>query len=283
MIKTAKRFVRAATPRTMRNWIKSPKTSAKWIWNDLKFAAGITENVEMRSGWLLKCHPAVYRGSYCGQHTDPEQVAEFDCFVRHARDGMVLFDLGAHFGLFSLATLHYGGQTARAIAVDPSPVAARIVRLQAGLNSVADRLQMIEASVGENTGWQSMVAVGVLANGYYVAPSPDHTSSEMTKTPTVTLDDLTKDCRVIPTHVKIDVEGFEVAVLRGGRDLLRRTDAPLLFLELHNRIIIDNGGEPEETIAILRESGYELFGLDDKPIAAETVLSKPLTRIVARK
>lgn len=83
---------------------------------------------------------------------------------------MILFDIGAHFGLFSLAALHYGGRDARAIAVDPSTVAVRFLKIQAGLNDAVDRLRIVEASVAAHTGRQDMVAVGVLANGFYVVP-----------------------------------------------------------------------------------------------------------------
>ena len=82
----------------------------------------------MRPGWLITCHPAAYRCAYHLQINDPEQVLEFDNFIDNSFQGMVLFDVGAHFGLFSLAALHYGGPGSRAIAVDPSPIAVRFLK-----------------------------------------------------------------------------------------------------------------------------------------------------------
>src|SRR2546425_283113 len=234
---STKELVRVFVPRSVRNWLRSPAKSFEWAWDGIKYAVGANEVLHMRPGWALVCHPAAYRSAYHLQDEDPEQVAEFDNFVRNSSPGMLLFDIGAHFGLFSLAALHYGGGNARAIAVDPSPTATHFTRLQAALNHVSDRLHVVQAAVGDKSGWQDMVSVGVLASGYYVAPSKDHSPGELTKTKAVTLDQLSKEFSVLPTHVKIDVEGYEAAVLRGGESILSRSSAPLLFIEVHNEIV----------------------------------------------
>jgi FkbM family methyltransferase len=210
-------------------------------------------------------------------------VAEFDGFVNNASEGMILFDIGAHFGLFSIAALHYGGKKARAVAVDPSPVAVRLTRIQARLNQVADRLCIVQASVAAHTGQQSMVAVGVLANGFYVAPGPEHSAGEVVHTNAITLDSLAEETQLLPTHIKIDVEGSEAAVLRGAERLLAEQPAPMLFLELHNEIISRGGGDPRETLMLLRNAGYEMFRVDGGEIAEAAILDTPLIRIIAKR
>ena len=61
------------------------------------------------------------------QITDPEQSLEFRNFARCCKSGMRLFDIGASYGVFSLTAAHFGGT---AVAVDPSPVATRLIRVQ---------------------------------------------------------------------------------------------------------------------------------------------------------
>lgn len=237
----------------------------------------------MRPGWWLTCHPAAYRCAYVAQVNDPDQIAEFEAFIRHTSEGMVLFDVGAHFGLFSLAALHYGGPSARAIAFDPSPVAIRLLGIQAKLNHRSDRLKSIQASANDHSGSRNMVAVGVLASGYYVDASPDYPESEMSKTVAVTLDEMVDKLGVTPSHIKIDVEGQEAAVLRGGRKTLSPDRAPLLFLEVHNEIIRSQGRRPEETLELLKDFGYVTFSSTDSPIPDHEILAQPLVRVVARK
>lgn len=280
---STKRYLRVIVPRGVRNWLRSPIRSLRWVWYELKHAAGANETIEMRAGFSPMCHPGVYDFAYHLQHTDPDQAEEFDGFVRCARPEMVLFDIGAHFGLFSLAALHYGGQRAVAVAVDPSPTAVRIVKIQALLNNVSERLHVLKASVGDHTGMQNMVAVGMMASGYFVSPKKDHTGDELTVTRAVTIDDLAHDYQLKPTHIKIDVEGDEAAVLRGARQTLSGSDAPLLFVELHNQIVIERGDDPREALNLLRLYGYITVDDQDRALGDHELLEKEIVRVIARK
>lgn len=250
--------------------------------NEARYLVGANRLIEIRPGWTLRCHPTAYDFAYYAQINDPEQVTEFDGFISVCRSGMMLFDIGAHFGLFSLATLHYGGLGARAVAVDPSPTAARMMKIQARLNGVVERIEIVQAAVGHQDGWQEMVATGVNGAGYFVPPE-DHTGREVCRTRAITLDALVEEQKQTPTHVKIDVEGSEAAVLRGGSKLLSSDEPPILLLELHNEIIKNHSGDPCETLTLLRQFGYETFSSDMLPLSEDYILSKPLVRVICRK
>jgi FkbM family methyltransferase len=244
---------------------------------------GMRKTVELRPGWFLVYHPSAFRFAYFAQQHDPDQVEEFDGFIAQCQPGMVLFDIGAHFGLFSLAALHYGGMTAKAVAVDPSPTACRIMRIQAELNGASRRLEIVQACVGSRVGWNDMVDSGIQSASYFVQPSQDHAGRELTRTRSITLDALSKQIEAYPTHVKIDVEGCEEEVLRGGTSTLSRTEGPLLFIELHNQIVSEQGGNPRRVLALLGELGYDTFASDGGRLDHSQILSKPLIRIMARK
>jgi len=196
---------------------------------------------------------------------------------------MTLFDLGAHFGLFSLAALHYGDPTSKAVAVDPSPTACRMMRIQADLNGVSRRVKIVQACAGSRIGWTDMVDSGIQSASYFVQPSQDHAGKELTRTQSITLDSLTEHVKTHPTHVKIDVEGFEEEVLEGGRKTLSRIDGPLLFIELHNQIVSERGGNPKEVLALLGELGYDTFATDGGRLDHSQMLAQPLIRIMAKK
>jgi FkbM family methyltransferase len=250
-------------------------------WGEALYLLGCRQRVEVRPGWQLVCHPRAYRASYHAQCDDPEQVAEFDDFIHACTEGMILFDVGAHFGLFALAALHYGGPRARAVAVDASPPATRMIAIQARLNGAGRRLQVVRACVCDAVGTRAMVAAGVLADGYYMPPGGDHTGREITQTAATTLDALIEQTGLTPTHVKIDVEGFEHEVLIGGESLFRRHH-PLLFLELHGDVIRARGQDP---LAVLRracEYGYSQLERDGQPVTAEQAARLRLARLVCR-
>jgi FkbM family methyltransferase len=232
---------------------------------------------------VIRSHPGAYPFAYWSQVDDPEQVAEFDQFVRHCTPGMVLFDVGAHFGLFSLAAVHYGGPAARAVAVDPSPLAARVVRYQTRVNGAADRVRVVQASAGTGAGRQALVAAGIGAAGYFVAPTADHPPAERVEVESVSIDGLVEATGLRPTHVKVDVEGFELGVLRGGAKTFGSADPPLLFLELHAEIIRRSGGDPRACLDLIAGWGFELRDVSGMLTSAEAVLARALTRFLAAR
>jgi hypothetical protein len=122
-----------------------------------------------------------------------------------------------------------------------------------------------------------------MADGYFTSPDGDHTGREVTLTPATTLDALAGRTGLRPTHVKIDVEGFEGAVLRGGRGLLADAAAPLLFLELHNGLLRERGEDPGTVLTLLDDLGYRTYAPSGAPTGRDALLSRPLVRLVARR
>lgn len=276
----SKQLARVLVPRRLRNWLRAPQKSLLWGLGEARYLLGARTLTDIRPGWSVVCHPLAWPHSYFAQQDDPEQVTEFDSFIARCVPGMVLFDLGAHFGLFSLAALHYGGPSARAIAVDASPTAVRMIRIQAQLNHVSDRLQVLHACVSDRPGVRDMVAVGVLADGYYTAPAADHTATETTRTPATTLDDLVSRFGLPPTHVKMDIEGYEGLALRGAQTLLSGPRPPVLFLELHNELIRDRGEDPGEVLDDLDRLRYVAASPSGGRLTRTDLLSAPLVRAV---
>jgi hypothetical protein len=104
----------------------------------------------------------------------------------------------------------------------------------------------------------------------------------MTATPAVTLDGLVERTGLSPTHVKIDVEGYEGAVLRGGRRLLTGEPPPLIFLELHNALLRERREDPGAVLDLLEELGYQTLDCFAVPADRAVLLARPLVRLIAR-
>jgi FkbM family methyltransferase len=278
---SAKTLLRAVVPRSLRNWLRSPAKSTQWLHANLKYAFGAVSNVEIRPGWSVICHPATYDMSYKYSVTDPDQAAELDGFIANCHMGMVLFDIGAHFGLFSLAALHYGGPDARVVAVDPSPTAVSMTKVQAKLNNVSSSLAAIQAACTDRTGTLDLISAGPIADGYFMLPT-DHGTRELTSVRAVTIDSLVQETGLVPTHIKIDVEGHEQAVIVGGAMFLK-THSVELYLELHNQIIREAGGCPENVLKLLRRLDYVAFSVGGLPIDDASILKSPVMRLVATR
>lgn len=278
----ARTIVRRVVPRAVRNWVRAPGVTLRRLADELRYTAGHRPRVALGPDWNVICHPAAVRGGYRAYRDDPAQAAELAAFVRSASPSMVLFDLGAHFGAFSLAALHFGGAGARAVAVEPSPTAVRMLKRQAALNGVAPRLEVVQAAVGDHAGTMPMIPVGVIAAGYYVASDGEHEARETRLVPVVTVDALASQLGLTPTHLKIDVEGAEAAALRGARQVLRGSHPPLVFLELHVGLIRARGGDAMEPLRLLADARYRAEDWDGRPLRDAELLTQPLMRFQAR-
>jgi FkbM family methyltransferase len=276
----AKQLARRIVPRAVRNCLRAPARSARWVGYELLYLLGGRPEVEIRPGWRLRCHPGAYSFGYNNQLEDQDQVAEFDTFIAHCHPGMVFYDLGAHFGIFSLAALTFGGPDAQCVAVDPSRLAARVIRIQAKLNGVTNRIRLVESVVGDTCGEQGFVSTGLVSGGYFVPPI-DHPRSEQTLMRSITLDELVSRTGLRPTVVKIDVEGWEGHVLRGGERTIK-DGSPVLFLELHNDMIRQRGADPAEVIDRISSWGYTARDMRGEARSRHDLLQEPLVRVVAK-
>jgi FkbM family methyltransferase len=272
-----KNTVRRTIPRTTRNWLRSPARSAEWLWDSARFSLGITESLEISPNSFLVCHPHAYKVFRRDQVDDPEQSAEFRSFLSYCSHTMLLYDIGAHFGIFSLAAAHFGG---RAIAVDASPAAAQMMEIQARLNECSDKFQIVRAAVSDTNNSIDMVNSGVFSNGYFKA-TKQKPKSELTQVQATTIDQMALQFGP-PTHIKIDVEGHEAAVLRGARATLSQS-SPLLFLELHNEMVVAAGDNPRFSLNELAELRYDTFTPGGDVIGADTILERSIIRIVAKR
>ena len=146
-------------------------------------------------------------------------------FVGRLRDGMTVWDIGAHVGLYTLASARAVGPAGQVHAFEPVPENLRFLKRRLGLNRLTN-VKVWDAAVGDRSGSVRM-APGDSPSEYHVEPTGP------AEVPAITLDDWWARSGSAPPHlVKIDVEGSEVAVLRGGSWTLGQHRPPI-YLALH--------------------------------------------------
>ncbi len=126
-----------------------------------------------------------------------------------------------------------------------------------------------------------MVDAGVSAAGYMVLPG-DHPQSERTRLPQTTIDQLAPQMPGLPTVIKIDVESFELEVLRGGSATLSQQAIPLC-LEMHNQMMRERGVEPRQVLELLQSYGYRNYTCESRAVSVEEILRAEIIRLIATK
>jgi FkbM family methyltransferase len=222
-------------------------------------AAG--DQIVLRPGLRFTIDPEAREGFEWFCFRSPELVRELDGFLARSATCHRLLDVGACHGLFSLAFAH-GRDDAQALAVEPSPLAWAVLEANVRRNPDA-RIVPVQAALGEEPGLLRMRFAW-----HHLEASPDAEDQAGTVTiPLRTLDDLCSEMSFHPDVMKIDVEGYEIAVLRGARRTLTE-DRPILFLEAHPQRLRELGRSVGELGELLVELGYLTFDLKGAPVSA---------------
>ena len=145
--------------------------------------------------------------------------------VAHLRPGDVFWDVGAHVGFFTLLGSRLVGARGRVHAFEPLPRNRR--RLEAALEANrSTNVEVHELAVTSSTGEAPLR--GHRSSAMWSLMDNRGTDERVT-TPTTTLDDLRGSFEP-PQVVKVDVEGVEYEVMRGGAQFLDE-HRPLLVVE----------------------------------------------------
>ncbi len=124
-----------------------------------------------------------------------------------------------------------------------------------------------------------MLSSGLFSHGY-LRFTAGRSRRELTEVRATTVDQMVQEFGV-PTHIKVDVEGHELAVIRGARTAFTRL-APVLFLELHNDMVRSDGQDPSSVLDEVGSFGYRTFGADGTLVEREAILAQPIIRIIAK-
>ncbi|MFM8879846.1 MAG: FkbM family methyltransferase, partial [Verrucomicrobiota bacterium] len=92
--------------------------------------------------------------------------------------------------------------------------------------------------------------------------------------PVVTLD--TELARTPVALMKIDCEGYELKILHGAREILRR-DRPVLLIEVHPQFLPQFGGSVRQVVEFLSPM-YDLEAWDFSPDRGSLGFLRSLTR-----
>ena len=181
-------------------------------------------------------------GFWRGVHEPGVQSA----FSALLRPGDVVYDVGAHLGSLALGAARLVGASGRVVAFDGDPENVERLRENSSRNHLNSRVQAVHAAV-----WSHRSASGISFRRGKSLPSQGGVESdgqrpvlgdgEIISVPVTTLDDFVAAGGPVPQLVKIDVEGGEYEVLRGGVSLFAN-QRPLLLVEVHHQQAADKIG-----------------------------------------
>lgn len=167
---------------------------------------------------------------------EPETVA----WIEHGLTaGDVLYDIGANVGTYTLVAAAYWGGAVRIVAIEPSAINfARLVR-NLVRNGCQRRVIPLPVALAKATGMNTFHYENFTAGGSLHALGEARDYRGKTFVPAAScamlafdLDTLVRQFNLPrPTHLKLDVDGTELAILEGAEQTLREVRSVLVELD----------------------------------------------------
>lgn len=220
--------------------------------------------VEVQTPWgarlTVLAEDASHRGDFLATGINWEH--ETHVLRQLTRPGMTVVDVGASFGYCASLFATSCGPRGRVLAIEPEPVMFGLLArnvVAGGHENVTTLNAAVGAKDGEARLWRSGTNLGCHSLNRQLVPA---VAGSVT-VPVVRLDALcVAGSRFGQVDLlKVDVEGWEAAVLQGGGEMLRRC-RPALWLEFWPDGLRQCGYPPEDLLRDITGWGYMVTMVD---------------------
>ena len=180
---------------------------------------------------------------------EKEVISVWESFVQN---DFTVMDIGANAGYYSLIAAKKAGQV---YAFEPSPVMRKQLEENIALNKIQN-ISVIPYAASDREGTATLYLSANDNTGMTgMQPAANFSGATVTIN-TICIDEWieTKGSPTINT-IKIDVEGAEMKVLEGMKDLLKR-DHPDIFIEIIDSLLEKYGHKGKDVFEFLEGFGY---------------------------
>ena len=192
-------------------------------------------------------------------------------FEKHVKPGSTVIDIGANIGLHTLRAAQLTGETGRVIAIEPSTWATNKLRRNLELNPELTKIiEICHNALGEQV--ERSITLG-FQSSYRLSGKTDIYSEVID---VLTLDSIADQSSLESVDfIKIDVDGHELHILRGAKQLLS-ISKPVLVVEFTPSYSVNYIDELTEIEKYLQSLGYLAYTDDELSIPSLTLQLKLL-------
>src|SRR5215471_16488867 len=189
---------------------------------------------------------------------------------------------------------HGVGPHGRVISFECDPGLAALARDNIEINGLHRVARLDERALGERNGRVTFYRTdrhlggGSIVAGLEQIPHNPSDQRQPLEVEMTTLDDVTRAAGIEPDLLKLDAEGAEPAILRGGGALLD-SDRPLtIVLEFFPRFVREAGDDPAALLQFLESKRFALNAIDERrrrmePVTAASLLERESAELVLRR
>jgi FkbM family methyltransferase len=178
------------------------------------------------------------------------------CFIYMLKSNDVVWDVGASIGLYSIHSAYVAESV---YAFEPDPDTYKRLNENIKLNNLERKVSGLSLGLGKRTGVIQLSTDGL--EGKAPAFNAKSRHCGLISVNVSTIDDILISRNLEPPSVvKIDIEGAEYDLLKGGEKLFNGKKRPrLLFIEGHPQYLPDFGASIEDLLEIIKNYGYKII------------------------
>ncbi|HMK23989.1 MAG TPA: FkbM family methyltransferase [Terriglobales bacterium] len=216
--------------------------------------------------WLEGLRVVLYPGNEICRSifvTGRYEPNEFLWLERVLKPGMTFVDVGANLGLYALFASRRVSETGRVIAIEPSRREMDRLRTNIERNSLRN-VSLLPVALSDQAAEVDLsVAVASHAGHNTLGSFGYNTQLERRETvQALSLDEVIESAKLQRVDViKMDIEGSELAALRGASGTLTQYH-PTLLMELSDRALKHQGATSADVRSLLADHGYEVSVFD---------------------
>lgn len=170
-----------------------------------------------------------------------------------SREKGLILDIGANIGQTSLwMAKELKSNDVEIIAVEPYPSTYKKLTTNINLNHFVN-ITPVNIAFGNSD--SKLIMEGCSSNSGAFRVNPNLKTGAFVEVSQTTLDNYFKDDKRFIKFIKIDVEGFEYNVIKGGEYTIKKYH-PTLFIEIDNENLKSQNSSALDLVNLLRNYGY---------------------------
>ena len=186
---------------------------------------------------------------------------EFCLLSRLLKLGLTFIDIGANMGLYTLFAAHRVGESSCVLAIEPSTREMQTLKDNVEQNAFGN-VRLYPTALSDGASEVELLVARLQNSGHNTlgAFGYNTTLDHKEKARAMRLDELVQSETLSRVDVvKMDIEGAELAALRGAGETLERF-RPVVLLELSDRAPHHQSSTSADVLALLTQHGYRFFG-----------------------
>lgn len=242
-----------------------------FMFGQLRFFAHKGIPVDIGGYGYFRIHPKLVFGAYNYEEWGTAHNAGFQQWIEACRGKRVVVDVGAHIGLYALPASKVLAPEGQLFAFEPADTNQQYLLRHLGYNKIVN-IEVVPDLLGDQDSkidfFEDTEVNGTNTIAHESIAKKDFARRfrKMQKRQ-IRLDDFCTKRSIVPEVIKIDVEGAELGVLNGAREILASAH-PLIFLSVHPVHLKHLGSSVEELYELICDLGYGVYTVDGKKVNA---------------